>query len=346
MEQRTRRGAWRSNQASVKPHFSSVPNLKLSMRTSAFSISPARIFCPAGTAMLSVSERLLRLTPRKYTASPATKGGPQLRVSSPLSGGSTLMTRHPCRRASWCRGGLPGCGSDRVRGSRRAGHSRSWSCPAHGGRRVEILGAAVEIVFKLAFVAHAEFLEVGLASGEEGVHALEAFLRAPDMGEQLHAVLPRRIKKIGLEVQALFCHAQRLRAMALDGLAPRQRLLAQDRQRHAFVDEADVDRLFRAEAPRAEDHLSRASRSPMMRGRYCVAPTVGQAPTRAPVWPSTAFSEAMTRSHHKASSWPPPMHQPLTMAMTGIGRPRMVMARPFMRSFHMAPVTQVRRFMA
>src|SRR6516164_4737275 len=225
MEQRTRRGAWRSNQASVKPHFSSVPNLKLSMRTSAFSISPARIFCPAGTAMLSVSERLLRLTPRKYTASPATKGGPQLRVSSPLSGGSTLMTRHPCRRASWCRGGLPGCGSDRARGSPRAGHSRSWSCPAHGGRRVEILGAAVEIVLELAFVAHAEFLEVGLASGEEGIHALEAFLRTPDMGEQLHAVLPRRIKKI--------------------------------RQRHAFVDEADVDGFFRGEAPRAEDHLAR-----------------------------------------------------------------------------------------
>src|SRR6266436_26008 len=77
---------------------------------------------------------------------------------------------------------------------------------------------------------------------------------------------------------------------------------------------------------RAQKIISRSSRSRMMRGRYCVAPTVGQAPTRAPVWPSTAFSEAMTRSHHKASSWPPPMHQPLTMAMTGIGRLRMVMA--------------------
>ena len=84
----------------------------------------------------------------------------------------------------------------------------------------------------------------------------------------------------------------------------------------------------------------------MMRGRYCVAPTVGQAPTLAPVWPSTAFSDAITRSHHSASSWPPPMHQPLTMAITGIGRPRMVMARPCMRSFHMAALAQFSRFMA
>ena len=73
----------------------------------------------------------------------------------------------------------------------------------------------------------------------------------------------------------------------------------------------------------------------MMRGRYCVAPTVGHAPTLAPVWPSTAFSDAMTRSHHSASSWPPPMHQPFTIAITGIGSPRIVIASPSMRSFHM-----------
>ena len=77
-----------------------------------------------------------------------------------------------------------------------------------------------------------------------------------------------------------------------------------------------------------------------------VAPTVGHAPTRAPVCPSTAFFEAMTRSHHKASSWPPPMHQPLTMAITGIASPRMVMARPCMRSFHIAALVKVSRFMA
>ena len=101
-----------------------------------------------------------------------------------------------------------------------------------------------------------------------------------------------------------------------------------------------------AEKRRAQKIISRASRSPMMRGRYCVAPTVGQAPTLAPVWPSMAFSEAMTRSHHNASSWPPPMHQPLTMAITGIGTPRIAMARPCMRSFHIAPLIQFSRFMA
>ena len=86
---------------------------------------------------------------------------------------------------------------------------------------------------------------------------------------------------------------------------------------------------------RAQKIISRARRSPMMRGMYCVAPTVGHAPTLAPVWPSTAFSEAMARSHQSANSWPPPMHQPLIMAITGIGKPRMVIASPSMRSFHM-----------
>ena len=101
-----------------------------------------------------------------------------------------------------------------------------------------------------------------------------------------------------------------------------------------------------AEKRRAQKIISRASRSPMMRGRYCVAPTVGQAPTLAPVCPSMAFSEAMTRSHHKANSWPPPMHQPLTIAITGIGTPRIAMARPCMRSFHIAPLMKFSRFMA
>ena len=100
------------------------------------------------------------------------------------------------------------------------------------------------------------------------------------------------------------------------------------------------------EKRRAQKIISRASRSPMMRGRYCVAPTVGQAPTLAPVWPSMASSDAITRSHHKASSWPPPMHQPCTIAMTGIGTPRIAMARPCMRSFHIAPLIQFSRFMA
>ena len=48
-----------------------------------------------------------------------------------------------------------------------------------------------------------------------------------------------------------------------------------------------------------------------------------------------AFSEAIARSHHNASSCPPPIHQPLIIATTGIGTPRIAIARPSMRSFHM-----------
>ncbi len=65
MEQRTARGAWAANQAPVKPHFGSVPGLKLSMTTSDFSIRPASTFWPAGPAKSRVIERLLRLAPRK-----------------------------------------------------------------------------------------------------------------------------------------------------------------------------------------------------------------------------------------------------------------------------------------
>src|SRR5690349_10487031 len=93
---------------------------------------------------------------------------------------------------------------------------------AHRGRRVEVAGAAVEVLFQRALVAHAELLEVRLAAFQERVHALEALLRAPHMREQLHAVLPRGVELVGLEVEALLGHAQRLRAVALDGLAPDQ----------------------------------------------------------------------------------------------------------------------------
>src|SRR5262252_4806613 len=95
MEVRISRGARVAYHASVKPHFSRVPMRKLSISTSAFSIRPARIFCPAAPAMLRVSERLLRLTPRKYADSPAMNGGPQPRVSSPWPGGSILITSAP-----------------------------------------------------------------------------------------------------------------------------------------------------------------------------------------------------------------------------------------------------------
>src|SRR2546423_884122 len=45
--------------------------------------------------MLSVTERLLRLMPRKYADSFSANGGPHVRVSSPLPGGSTLITSAP-----------------------------------------------------------------------------------------------------------------------------------------------------------------------------------------------------------------------------------------------------------
>ena len=50
---------------------------------------------------------------------------------------------------------------------------------------------------------------------------------APDMREQLHAVLPGRVELVRFEVEALLGHAQGLRAMALDRLAPIQRFLQQ-----------------------------------------------------------------------------------------------------------------------
>ena len=40
------------------------------------------------------------------------------------------------------------------------------------------------------------------------------------------------------------------------------------------------------------------------------------------------------------------MHQPLTIAITGIGRPRMVIASPSMRSFHMYALVKLSRFIA
>ena len=68
---------------------------------------------------------------------------------------------------------------------------------------------------------------------------------------------------------------------------------------------------------------------------YWVAPTVGQAPTRAPVWPKIESSAAITKSHHSISSCPPPTQAPSTMAITGMGRLRQVMATFCIRSFHM-----------
>src|SRR5215470_20029256 len=71
-----------------------VPGRKFSSSTSVLATSLRRIACPSGAFMLRVRLFLLRLTERKYVASPPAKGG-QPRVSSPLPGSSTLMISAP-----------------------------------------------------------------------------------------------------------------------------------------------------------------------------------------------------------------------------------------------------------
>src|SRR2546427_10612966 len=71
-----------------------VPGLKFSRITSALATSLRRMACPSGAFMLRVRLFLLRLTERKYVASPPENGG-QPRVSSPLPGSSILITSAP-----------------------------------------------------------------------------------------------------------------------------------------------------------------------------------------------------------------------------------------------------------
>src|SRR5258706_13641972 len=67
---------------------------------------------------------------------------------------------------------------------------------AHRRRRVEIARVALEIARELLPGAQPELLEVGRPPGEEGIHPLLRLLRAPDVGQQLHAVLPRRVEVV------------------------------------------------------------------------------------------------------------------------------------------------------
>src|SRR5688572_15730866 len=85
--------------------------------------------------MLRVSERLLRLIPRKYADSlPAAKGGPHVRVSSPAPGGSTLITSAPMSPSICVHNGPA---SIRVRSSTRSPSSAPLSAatapPHHRG---------------------------------------------------------------------------------------------------------------------------------------------------------------------------------------------------------------------
>src|SRR2546421_12287046 len=96
-------------------------------------------------------------------------GGPQLRVSSPLPGGSTLITSAPMSPSIMVHSGparIRVRSSTRMPASAPLAEAVIGSCPlpAHRGRRVEVLGATVKIGLQLALVAHAEFLEVGVAA--------------------------------------------------------------------------------------------------------------------------------------------------------------------------------------
>src|SRR2546428_5084440 len=71
-----------------------VPVRKFSSTTSLFFTSRLSSSRPSGALRLSVTLCLLRLTARKYVASPPTNGGHE-RVSSPLPGSSILITSAP-----------------------------------------------------------------------------------------------------------------------------------------------------------------------------------------------------------------------------------------------------------
>src|SRR5206468_3405606 len=72
-----------------------------------------------------------------------------------------------------------------------------------------------------------------------------------------------------------------------------------------------------AEYWRQRYQISRAFFSPTTRARKPVPWPASTLPTRGPVCPKTALSDAMERSQSTWSTWPPPMAKPLTMAMPG-----------------------------
>src|SRR6266568_5056369 len=115
-----------------------VPGLKFSSTTSALATSLRRMACPSGAFMLRVRLFLLRLTERKYVASPPAKGG-QPRVSSPLPGSSTLMISAPMSPSDIAQ---KGPARTRVRSMTRR--------PARGGR-----GCLFTRVFFLAVATRA-----------------------------------------------------------------------------------------------------------------------------------------------------------------------------------------------
>ena len=95
MRQWTRRGLASRRVSYPRPHASRSPGRKFSTITSERAARRARIARPSSVSRSSTTDRLLRLTARKYTASSPANGGPQRRVSSPVPGRSTLITSAP-----------------------------------------------------------------------------------------------------------------------------------------------------------------------------------------------------------------------------------------------------------
>src|ERR671935_1008525 len=77
------------------PRRAAVPGRKFSITTSAPTQRSSTRASPSGCLRSIATLRLLRLTARKYAASPPAYGGPQVRVSSPSPGRSTLTTSAP-----------------------------------------------------------------------------------------------------------------------------------------------------------------------------------------------------------------------------------------------------------
>src|SRR5262245_1866134 len=104
-----------------------------------------KIACPSGAFMLRVRLFLLRLTERKYVASPPANGG-HPRVSSPLPGSSTLMTSAPMSPRIIEQNGPA---STRVRSSTRTPASGGFFPVSPGGG--EGRGEGVRFLFAESF---------------------------------------------------------------------------------------------------------------------------------------------------------------------------------------------------
>ena len=65
-------------------------------------------------------------------------------------------------------------------------------------------------------------------------------------------------------------------------------------------------------------HMSMVFALPMERARRCVPPAPGRMPSVISGWPNFAVSAAITMSHIKAISQPPPSAKPATAAMVGL----------------------------